>query len=102
MEMPRYFRMQINPTTKEIEAVPIFSEDVVEVVRCKNCKYNYGIANNCEYAKSDIVCTLWESDGFDETDFCSRGENFMKPYIEKKLDDFIEKVKEIRGEVDGF
>lgn len=66
MEMPRYFKMKINPTTKEIEAVPIFSEDVAEVVRCKDCKYNYGIANNCEYAKSDIVCTLWESDGFDE------------------------------------
>lgn len=39
MEMPRYFKIKINPTSKEIEAVPIFSEDVVEVVRCEDCKY---------------------------------------------------------------
>ena len=49
------------------------SADVVEVVRCKDCKYNYGIANNCEYAKDDIVCCYWESDGLHSDDFCSRG-----------------------------
>lgn len=48
--------------------------DYVKVVRCKDCKYNYGIANNCDFSKSDIVCTLWESDGFDESDYCSHGE----------------------------
>ena len=48
--------------------------DVVEVVRCKDCKYNYGIANNCEYAKDDIVCCYWESDGLHSDDFCSKGE----------------------------
>lgn len=31
MEMPRFFKIKTNPTNKEIEAVPIFSEDVVEV-----------------------------------------------------------------------
>ena len=50
------------------------SADVVEVVRCKDCKYNYGIANNCEYAKDDIVCCYWESDGLHSDDFCSKGE----------------------------
>ena len=44
------------------------------IVRCKDCKYNYGIANHCEYAKDDIVCCYWESDGLHSDDFCSKGE----------------------------
>ena len=51
-----------------------FCDDFFEVVRCKDCKYNYGIANNCEYAKDDIVCCYWESDGLHSDDFCSKGE----------------------------
>lgn len=48
--------------------------DSVAVVRCKDCKYNYGIANNCEYAKDDIVCCYWKSGGLHSDDFCSKGE----------------------------
>ena len=69
----KYFYEHLND-----EAMPGAMNAVEEmpesIVRCKDCKFNYGIANNCEFSKSDIVCTLWESDGFDESDFCSHGE----------------------------
>lgn len=50
-----------------------YAERDSEIVRCKDCIYNYGIANNCEYAKDDIVCCYWESDGLHSDDFCSKG-----------------------------
>ena len=43
------------------------------ITRCKECKYNYGIANNCEFNPEDIVCIYFETDGQTENDFCSRG-----------------------------
>ena len=49
-------------------------KDLVEVVRCKDCKFNYGNEHNCEYNHHDLVCTYWESDGLDDDDFCSQGE----------------------------
>ena len=57
---------------KMVELLP--AADVVEVVRCGKCKNNYGIANSCEFNPQDIVCCYWDSDGFDENDFCSYGE----------------------------
>lgn len=60
----------VNEETHEIACQ---TKCIGELVRCKDCKFNYGIANNCEFSKSDIVCTLWESDGLDENDYCSRG-----------------------------
>ena len=57
-----------------INIIDLSTADSVEIVRCKDCKYNYGIANNCEYAKDDIVCCYWESDGLHSDDFCSKGE----------------------------
>lgn len=55
------------------------NENMVEVVRCKDCKYN---VSNMErdpldindYSGDDIVCSYYMSDGFDPMDFCSNGE----------------------------
>lgn len=46
--------------------------EYVKVVRCKECKFNYGLANSCEFNPQDIVCTYWATDGLDSNDFCSQ------------------------------
>lgn len=53
-------------------------EDVVAVVRCKDCKFN--VANmekdplDCtDYSGDDIVCSYFLTDGLDPNDYCSRG-----------------------------
>ena len=52
--------------------------DAVEVVRCKDCKYNVANIDRDPLDKTDytdVVCSYWMSDGLDEqNDFCSRGE----------------------------
>lgn len=47
--------------------------DAAPVVRCKNCKHKVTTEDG-EYNPHDIVCDYWESDGLEETDFCSYGE----------------------------
>lgn len=54
--------------------------DVVEVVRCKDCKF-WGSTltpEEIEEARtdpnSDLVCDMWMSDGFSNDDYCSCGE----------------------------
>lgn len=46
----------------------------IDIVRCKDCKFNYGNEHNCSFNPNDIVCTYWESDGLQSDDFCSMGE----------------------------
>lgn len=53
--------------------------DFVEVVRCKDCKFN--VANmeidendGTDYSGKDIVCSYFMTDGMEENDYCSRGE----------------------------
>lgn len=53
-------------------------EDTVEVVRCKDCKFN--VANMekdpsdiTDYSGDDIVCSYFMTDGLEPTDFCSYG-----------------------------
>lgn len=52
--------------------------DVVEIVRCKDCKF-WGESlteeerNECD-VYADLVCTYWMSDGLTRDDFCSKGE----------------------------
>lgn len=60
-----------------IDTIPL--ADVVEVVRCRDCKHN--VANmvideldETDYSGVDIVCSYHMSDGFHENDYCSRGE----------------------------
>lgn len=56
---------RIIKTQPEVDAVP--------VVRCKDCKHRV-YTDDGESNPDDIVCDLWESDGFTEADYCSRGE----------------------------
>ena len=48
------------------------NKDVVEVVRCKDCKHKV-VTESGEYNPEDIVCDYWQSDGLTENDFCSQG-----------------------------
>ena len=54
--------------TMEIEGI------IQELIRCNDCKYNYGNKYRCDYNHEDIVCTYWMSDGLTDKDFCSKGE----------------------------
>ena len=47
--------------------------DAVPVVRCKDCEHKVTTEDG-EYNPHDIVCAYWDSDGLEETDFCSYGE----------------------------
>lgn len=51
---------------KELEVHP-------GIIRCRDCAYNFGNENFCEYNPEDIVCTYFETDGLHADDFCSRG-----------------------------
>lgn len=51
--------------------------DAVEVVRCKDCKFNVANMKNdpldaTDY--SDITCSYFMTDGMEADDFCSLGE----------------------------
>ena len=48
--------------------------DLVDVVRCKDCKHNYSKKINKHYNHEWIVCDYWETDGLNDNDFCSHGE----------------------------
>lgn len=61
----------------DINEVP--TADVVEVVRCKDCKFN--VANmeidendGTDYSGEDIVCSYFMTDGLEPNDYCSYGE----------------------------
>ena len=43
------------------------------IIRCKDCNYKV-LTTDGEYNPDDIVCSLWESDGFCADDYCSRAE----------------------------
>lgn len=48
-------------------------DDVVKVVRCKDCKHKV-VTEDGEYDPEDIVCEYWMSDGLNSNDYCSYGE----------------------------
>ena len=50
-----------------------YTEDVVEVVRCKDCKH-CTLTEDGEYNPEDIVCGFFMTDGMQADDFCSYGE----------------------------
>jgi hypothetical protein len=55
------------------------SENTVEAVRCKDCKFNVSNMEKdpldiTDYSGDDIVCSYFLTDGLEPTDFCSRGE----------------------------
>jgi hypothetical protein len=55
----------------DIDKIP--TADVVEVVRCKDCKH-CTLTEDGEYNPEDIVCGYFMTDGMNSTDFCSYGE----------------------------
>ena len=64
-----------------IENAP--TADVVEVVRCAECRFN--VANmekdgydTTDYSGEDIVCSYFMTDGMLPNDFCSYGERKNK------------------------
>lgn len=44
-----------------------------EPICCKDCKYKV-VTDDGEYNPQDIVCSYWASDGLEEEDYCSYGE----------------------------
>ncbi len=56
---------------KYIDAIP--AADVVEVVRCKDCKH-YQFADNRAFGMPVKMCTWFGFEDVDNDDFCSRGE----------------------------
>lgn len=62
-------------TNKVIFKTPHCGEvEFVKVIRCKDCKHNYGKKHNKRYNHEDIVCDYFETDGLNDNDFCSYGE----------------------------
>lgn len=64
-----------------MEDIP--TADVVEVVRCKDCKFNVANMekdplNITDYSGDDIVCSYFLTDGLDPNDYCSRGTRMPK------------------------
>lgn len=49
------------------------SENMVEVVRCKDCKH-CTLTEDGEYNPEDIVCGYFMTDGMQAYDYCSYGE----------------------------
>lgn len=45
-----------------------------EIIFCKDCNYNYGLAHGGEFNPEDIVCTYFDTDGMQCYDFCSYAE----------------------------
>lgn len=53
----------------DIEGRPI-----ERLIRCKECRFNYGIANGEGFNADDILCTYFETDGMTANDYCSQAE----------------------------
>lgn len=54
------------------------NENTVEVVRCKDCKFNVANMDKdpldiTDYSGDDIVCSYFMTDGLEPADFCSHG-----------------------------
>lgn len=75
MECPKYFYFRVKPnrhgTVIEIEDAS--DADVVEVVRCKDCKH-YQFADNRAFGIPVKMCEWFGFEDVDDDDFCSRAE----------------------------
>ena len=71
--LPKYFYFKVKATRKgtAIEVEDASDCDVVEVVRCKDCKFG-----DWYYSGQRVCyCTNHGCGGFAEEDFCSKGES---------------------------
>ena len=75
MKVPKYFYFRVKPvnhgTALDIENAS--DVDVVEVVRCKDCKH-YQYADNRAFGFPVRRCEWTGFEDVDEDDFCSRAE----------------------------
>ena len=55
------------------DILEIIEEMPEAVMRCGDCRYNYGNATGREYNPYDIVCSYFDTDGMEASDYCSRG-----------------------------
>lgn len=81
-------------------------DDYTELCHCSECAYNYGLRNGLDFSEDDIVCSLWDSDGFTERDFCSHGKRLDSLSREELLEimdyEEIEKFKKRENAKDGL
>lgn len=75
MKLPKYFyfrvRVKVNHHGTEIEVEDASDADVVEVIRCNDCKYFRGDGLECHwgmFAYEDDYCSHGERRVTDETD----------------------------------
>lgn len=67
----RFASLYLNTTAcEQIKMMPT-EQDVVKVVRCKDCKY--AIENQAVFGIADYKCSLHSVSGFDAEDYCSYG-----------------------------
>lgn len=74
MNLPNYIKVS-TPNNTDINLEPIFNDDVVEVVRCKNCKYRSAMINENSGTVAYLVCN--HDDGCvtcTDDGYCSYGE----------------------------
>jgi hypothetical protein len=55
----------------------LIANDVVQVVRCKDCKHLV-LTDEGEHNPNDCVCDYWMTDGLNDNDFCYYGERKEK------------------------
>jgi hypothetical protein len=70
--IPKYFYFRVHANKTSIEIEDASDADVVEVVRCKDCKYFD--SGTDEDGKPFFKCLGWVYGGTSEDDFCSFGE----------------------------
>ena len=51
----------------------VAEQEVIDLVRCGECKHNVGLRDGIGFWEEDITCDYWESDGLTTDDFCSYG-----------------------------
>lgn len=74
MEFPKYFYFRLHPTKKgtAVEIEDASDADVVEVIRCKDCKHYY-FADNRIPQEQRFTCDL-DGDRWAADSFCSFAE----------------------------
>ena len=83
-----YFRVKFDPKSMTITLEDASDADVVEVVRCKNCKYfdtdAWRTVDGVPIIVAHSVCRFWAGGCETSTDgYCSHG-------VDKRKDDYAE------------
>ncbi len=57
MKLPDYFKVSTNRKGTKVNIEPIYDTDLVEVVRCMNCKHREKYTYHCSVLNRDILLT---------------------------------------------